>query len=129
MTHKPYREGQTVPRRPLFQVVVLTGNERQAKRAGAIQALVTAESPQPIGVELIAPAWTPNWGRVLAAFRRSLRHADAAVIGTYIPTELGHAARAEVRRLHIPYISSNALSRHGIAAAVLAAVAHTGEGA
>lgn len=115
-----------MPRKSLFHVVVLTGNERQAKRSGAIQALVTAGSLQPIRVELIAPAWTPNWGRVLAEFRRSLRHADAAVIGTYIPTELGHAARAEVRRLHIPYISSDALGRHGVATAVFAAVAHAG---
>ncbi|MFZ6005567.1 MAG: hypothetical protein ACOYXM_16715 [Actinomycetota bacterium] len=118
-----------MPRKPVFHVVVLTGNERQAKRAGAIQALVTAESPHPIRVELIAPAWTPNWGRVLAEFRRALRNADAAVIGTYIPTELGHAARAEVRRLDVPYISSDALGQHGIANAVLAAVAHTGKAA
>jgi hypothetical protein len=118
-----------MPTKSLVHVVVLTGNEKQAKRSGAIQALVDAESVQPISVELIAPAWTPNWGRVLAGFRRSLRHADAAVIGTYLPTELGHAARAEVRRLHIPYITSDALGRHGIAAAVLAAVAHTGEAA
>lgn len=121
-----------MPRESLFHVVVLTGNEKQAKRSGAIQALVTAESPQPIQVDLIAPAWTPNWGRVLAQFRRSLRSADAVVIGTYIPTELGRAARAEVRRLDIPYISSDALSRHGIAAAVVAAVvavAHTGTAA
>lgn len=118
-----------MPATSLFQVVVLTGNERQAKRSSAIQALVTAQSLQPIQVKLIAPAWTPDWGRVLAEFRRSLRDADAAVIGTYIPTELGHAARAQVRRLHIPYISSAALGRQGIAAAVLAAVAHTGDAA
>src|SRR5689334_17149731 len=79
-----YRErGQIVPRSSSFHVVVLTGNERQAKRSGAIQALVTAETTHPIRVELIAPAWSPNWGRVLTEFRRSLRHADAAVIGTY----------------------------------------------
>jgi hypothetical protein len=102
-------------------VVVLTGNERQAKRSATIQELVDAESTRIVCVELITPDWSRNWGRILKGFRRSLTHADAAVLGTYMPTELGAAARDEVRRLHIPHVRTSKLGQHGLAAAVLAA--------
>lgn len=104
-----------------IHVVVLTGNERQAKRSATIQ-VVDAESTRIVRVELITPDWNRNWGRILKGFRRSLTHADAAVLGTYMPTELGAAARDEVRRLHIPHVRTSALGQHGLAAAVLAAV-------
>jgi hypothetical protein len=103
-------------------VVVLTGNEKQAKRLSSVQELVDAQSTRPVVVELIAPAWTRNCGRVFSEFRRAVVHADAVVLGTYVPTELGAAARSEVRRLHIPHVRTSKLGQHGLADAVLAAV-------
>lgn len=105
-----------------LHVVVLTGNEKQAKRAGIIQGIVDTGSSRPIRVELITPDGARNWGPVLKRFSRSLTGADAAVLGTFVPTELGAAARREVRRLHIPHIRTSKLGQHGIADAALAAV-------
>lgn len=105
-----------------IHVVVLTGNEKQAKRHSAVQELVDAQTTRPVTVELIAPSWSRNCGRVFSQFRRAVVHADAVVLGTYVPTELGAAARGEVRRLHIPHVRTSKLGQHGLADAVLAAV-------
>lgn len=105
-----------------LHVVVLTGNESQAKRSATIQKLVDAESTRLVAVELITPDWSCNWGRVLKGFCRSLAHADAVVLGIHVPTELGAAARYEVRRRHLPHVRTSKLGQHGLAAAVLAAV-------
>ena len=104
-----------------IHVVVLTGNEKQAKRTTAVQELVDAESAGTVSVEIITPAWSRNWGRIFRKFRRSVETADAVVLGTYVPTELGAAARKEVRRRNVPHVRTSALGQSGIAAAVLAA--------
>jgi hypothetical protein len=109
-------------RKSAYHVVVLTGNEKQAKRSAAIQELVDTESNGMVSVELITPDWSRNWGRVLKGFSRSLAHADAVVLGTYVPTELGAAARQEVRRLNMPHVRTSKLGQHGLAAAILEAV-------
>jgi len=111
-----------MPSMARLHVVVLTGNEKQAKRSATIQELVDAQSTRPVRVELITPDWSRNWGRILKGFRRSVAHADAVVLGTYVPSELGAAARHEVRRLHIPHVRTSKLGQHGLADAVLAAV-------
>ena len=103
-----------------IRVVVLTGNEKQAKRLGAVQELVNAQTTRPVRVDLIAPSWSRNCGRVFSQFRRAAVNADAAVLGTYVPTELGAAARREVRRLHIPHVRTSKLGQHGLADAVVA---------
>lgn len=105
-----------------IRVVVLTGNERQAKRLCALQELVDAQTDQPVTVDLITPSWSRNCGRVLREFRRAVTDADAVVLGTYVPTELGAAARSEVRRLRIPHVRTSKLGQHGLADAVLTAV-------
>lgn len=102
-------------------VVVLTGNEKQAKRLRVVQGLVDAQSARPVTIELIAPSWSRNCGRVFNQFRRAVVTADAVVLGTYLPTELGAAARGEVRRLRLPHVRTSKLGQHGLADAVLAA--------
>lgn len=103
-------------------VGVLTGSEEEAKRSATIQELVDAESTKLVSVELSTPGWSPNWGRILKGSSRSVAHADAVVLGTDVPTDLGAAARPEVRDLHIPHVRTSKLGKHGRAAAVLAAV-------
>lgn len=105
-----------------IRVVVLTGNEKQAKRLSAVQELVDARTARPVSVELITPSWSRNCGRVFRQFRRAVVNADAVVLGTYVPTELGAAARGEVRRLRLPHVRTSKLGQHGLADAVLAAV-------
>ncbi len=104
------------------RVVVLIGDEKQAKRFADVRKLVEAGADREVEVELIAPSWSRNWARPLGKFRRAVVHADAAVLGTFVPTELGAAARDEVRRLHVPHIRTSKLGRSGLAEAILAAV-------
>lgn len=77
------------------RVVILTGNEKQARLCTPLSAQISEQAGDQIDVVLICPSYARNWSKPLAEFSRELDHADAAVIGTYLPTELGKAARSD----------------------------------
>ena len=78
-------KGNDMSRNTPICVVVLSGNEKQAKRLSVVQSLVDSQATRPVNLELITPAWSRNCGRVFKEFRRAIVHADAVVLGTYVP--------------------------------------------
>ena len=95
-------------------VVVLTGNEKQDKIHRHLEAVLSEQMGETVDVILICPSYARNWSKSLHEFDRALGRADACVIGTYLPTELGKQARALARRRSIPHVRSSSLGCIGL---------------
>lgn len=95
-------------------VVVLTGNEKQGKIHRQLEAILSAEMGETVDVILICPCFAKNWSKSLNEFDRALGRADACVIGTYLPTELGKHARTLARRRRVRHVRTAALGCSGL---------------
>lgn len=87
------RDAETLGTGPPIRVVVVGGNETQARYDEALQREIQAEHPR-VHVEFIRTNWSSNWGRQLDDMRGRLATADAVVVMRMIRTELGRRIRA-----------------------------------
>ncbi len=87
------RDAEVLGTGPPILVVLVGGNETQARYDEALQREIQAQYPR-VRVEFIHTNWSSNWGRQLDDMRGRLVAADAVVVMRMIRTELGRRIRA-----------------------------------
>jgi tetratricopeptide (TPR) repeat protein len=87
------RDAEALETGPPILVVLVGGNETQARYDEALQREIQAQHPR-VRVEFIHTNWSSNWGRQLDDMRGRLVAADAVVVMRMIRTELGRRIRA-----------------------------------
>ena len=87
---------------PPVTVLVIGGNEIQAKFADRVQSKIAQRDPRTT-VEFLHTGWTSNWHKYVEETDRRLAHCDAVVIMRYIRTLLGGHVRALCGKRNVPW--------------------------
>ena len=76
------------------RVLIVGGNEAQAKRTDAVRAKLKRTHPN-LAVQFVQTGWRSNWQKPLEEFCRKLPVHDGVVIMRFMRTELGKRIRKE----------------------------------
>ena len=103
------------------KVLVIGGNETQAKSAERVEGKLAARDPQ-VSVEFLHTGWGSNWNQYLGEAESRIEHCDAVVVMRYIRTLLGRHVRAMCRERGIPWRLCGSGGQGGQVEAVLTVV-------
>ena len=84
------------------RILVVGGDETQAKNAGGVATKLAARDPH-VAVEFLHTGWGSNWNQYLDAIESRIANCDAVVVMRLIRTQLGRHARAMCRERNIPW--------------------------
>lgn len=101
-------------------VLVVGGNEIQAKMAGRVISKVAARDPQ-VTVEFVHTGWGSNWNQYAEKVEDRMANCDAVVIMRFVRTLLGATVRAMCGDQDVPWRFCWSGGQGGLVAAILAA--------
>ena len=84
------------------KVLVVGGNETQARSADRVEGKLAARDPQ-VSVEFLHTGWGPNWNQYLDEAESRIENCDAVVVMRFIRTLLGRHVRAMCRENGVPW--------------------------
>ena len=100
-------------------VLVVGGNETQAKIAGRVKSKVATSDPQ-VTVDFLHTGWTSSWNQYVDETERRLASSDGVVVMRYIRTMLGRRVRAMCRARDVPWRFCWSGGQGGLVESVLA---------
>ena len=101
-----------------IRVLVVGGNETQARSKSQVEAKLSARDPQ-VSVEFLHTGWGSNWNQYLDEIASRLENCDAVVVMRYIRTLLGRHVRAMCRESGVPWRGCGSGGQGGQVEAVL----------
>ena len=101
------------------RVLVVGGNETQAKSQGQVKSKLSVRDPQ-ITVEFLRTGWGSNWNQYLSEFEARIANFDAVVVMRFIRTMLGRQVRSTCRKRSLPWRLCGSGGQGGQIEAVLA---------
>ncbi len=113
-------DGQDQDRACPVTVLVVGGNEIQAKLAGRVTSKVAASDPH-VTVEFLHTGWGSGWNQYAEKVESRMANCDAIVIMRFVRTLLGATVRAMCGDQDIPWRFCWSGGQGGLVAAILAA--------
>ena len=84
------------------RVLLVGGNEVQAKSEGGIEAKLVSRDPH-VTVEFLRTGWGSNWNDYLRITKTKVANCDGVVVMRYIRTHLGRHVRATCGERDVPW--------------------------
>ena len=103
----------------VVRVLVVGGNETQAKGQGQVRSMLSDRDPQ-VTVDFLRTGWGSNWNQYLDEFEARIANFDAVVVMRFIRTMLGRQVRSTCRKRSLPWRLCGSGGRGGQVEAVLA---------
>ena len=101
------------------RVLVIGGNETQAKSADRVESKLAARDPQ-VSVEFLHTGWGSNWNQYLDETESRIENCDGVVVMRFIRTLLGRHVRAMCRESGVPWRLCGGGGQGGQVEAILA---------
>lgn len=101
-------------------VLVVGGNETQAKIAGRVRSKVAGRDPD-VTVDFLHTGWGSGWNQYVEETEGRLANTDAVVVMRYIRTLLGGHVRAMCRNRDVPWRFCWSGGQGGLVESILAA--------